>query len=54
MSQVVVVINTELGWDNIVGVFDLSMLNEVEKTFPKKPYYIFVKSVDTNLDDWDD
>lgn len=53
MTQVVIVTNTELGWDNIVGVFDLSMLNEVEKAFPRKPYFIHVKSVDTDLDDWE-
>lgn len=53
MSQVIIVTNTELGWDNIVGVFDIDMLEQVQEAFPRKPYYIHVKSVDTDLDDWE-
>jgi len=53
MTQVVVVTNSELGWDCIVGVFGIDMLAEVEARFPKKPYHVDVHTVNSDLDDWE-
>lgn len=54
--EVCVVVNLELGWDNIVGVFDPYEVSrtELEERFPKKnQYYVFHKVVETNLDDYE-
>ena len=51
--KVIVVTNAELGWDNVVGIFDVSLLEQVEALFTGKYYVIRVESVATDLDDFE-
>lgn len=53
MTKVVVVTNTELGWDNVVGVFSMDILEEIEARFPSKPYMITIYPVGNDLDDFE-
>lgn len=55
--EVYVVTNTELGWDCVVGVFDVNTVSEEEilDRFPENPngtYVINQYKVETNLDNW--
>lgn len=51
--KVIVVTNSELGWDNVVGVFAAELLEQVEKLFTGRYYNIRVDTVETNLDNWE-
>lgn len=54
--KVYVVVNLELGWDNIVGVFDWNKFSteELEERFPKDDSYcIFQRTVETDLDNYE-
>lgn len=56
MHIVYVVVNFDLGWDNIVGVFDSTEVDydELSERFPeKRNYYIHHVTVETNLDAYD-
>lgn len=52
--KVYVVTGTDLGWDNVCGVFDPDnvSLKELEKVFQGN-YYIQLVEVSTNLLDWE-
>ena len=53
--QVYIVINPELGWDNVVGVFDPSKVTkeELENAFPESKGYILEgKSVETSTEEY--
>ncbi len=51
--KVIVVTNTELGWDNVVGVFDVGLLEQVEALFTGRCYVIREESIAVNLDDFE-
>lgn len=54
--KVYVVVNLELGWDNIVGVFEWSKFTEDEilERFPRDDMYVvFEKDVEENLSDYE-
>jgi hypothetical protein len=51
--KVIVVTNSELGWDNVIGVFAIELLEQVEARFTGRYYNIQVDSVETNLDNWE-
>lgn len=54
--KVYVVVGLELGWDNIVGVFNCNDIakDELEERFPKKyKYHIFQQTVETNMDNYE-
>lgn len=56
MSQYVyVVTNSELGWDNVVGVFDPDTVDsdELHARFSGRYYHIDQQRVETNLDAYD-
>lgn len=56
MKKVYVVVNLELGWDNIVGVFswDKFTKEELLERFPRDDkYVIFEKCVDEDLSDYE-
>lgn len=53
--QVYIVTSPNLGWDNIVGVFDPSAVTkeELEKAFPKSEGYVLTgKTVDTSTEEY--
>lgn len=51
--KVIVVTNSDLGWDNVVGVFAVKLLEQVEEIFTGMTYNIRVDNVETNLDNWE-
>lgn len=56
MKKVYVVVNLELGWDNVVGVFSWDKFTEEElsECFPSDDdYVIFEKVVDEDLSDYE-
>jgi hypothetical protein len=56
MKKVYVVTCSQLGWDNIVGVFDEDAVpyEVLQKHFPEDQYYyIDHRTVNTNLDDYE-
>jgi len=54
-KKVYVVTNGELGWDNVVGVFDADKITkeELSKHFNEKYDYIKAHTVDKDLRDYE-
>lgn len=55
MTDVYVVTNAELGWDCVVGVFNLNSVSEeqLEEVFPAEQYYIVnIQTVHKDLEDF--
>ncbi len=53
-KYVYVVCGRDLGWDNVVGVFDMGTFSwdEIQKQFPEKDYWIFDHVIEQNFDSW--
>lgn len=53
-KKVFVVTGFELGWDNVVGVFDADVVtkDDLLNQFPKDDYYIAEHDVEHQLDAW--
>ena len=56
LKTVYVVTNSELGWDNVIAVFDADMFTkeEVQRTFNSKYDYVDEKDIETSLEGWAD
>lgn len=54
-KKVFVVTDSDLGWDNVVGVFDASLFTreQLEKVFNSPRAYIDERTVKTNPEDWE-
>ena len=54
MKTVIIVKDLELGWDNIVGVFDADVITieSLQQTFPDKEYIIQDYSVEQCVDNY--
>lgn len=54
MRKVYVVINPELGWDNVVGIFDENLISEEEllEEYPYPDYVIKVQDVQVTVEDY--
>lgn len=52
MQQVIIVKEYDLGWDDIVAVFNAEQVSmkSVEKLFPAESYYVNLYTIETNLD----
>lgn len=51
--KVVKVLNTELGWDNVVGIFNIDLLERCEELFQGQYYIIEVETVSNDLCDFE-
>lgn len=51
--RVWIVINPELGWDNVVGVFSSDLPKEdLDRAFPDPYYYVSCKVVESSLEEF--
>jgi hypothetical protein len=55
MKYVYVVTSRDLGWDNVVGVFDASTitLEELQAVFREPPYYIDHRRVEVDFENYE-
>lgn len=44
-NSVVVALNTELGWDNIVGVFPISMYERCKEVFAGEYHHVKIETI---------
>lgn len=54
MKKVYVVTNSQLGWDNVVAVFDAALFTktDIEATFNAPYEYVAEHTVQTDLEGW--
>lgn len=54
-KKVFVVTDSDLGWDNVVGVFDASLFTreQLEKVFNSPSNYVDERTIESSLDGWD-
>lgn len=54
MKKVYVITNSQLGWDNVVAVFDANLFTkaEIEATFNGTYDYVAEHTVQTDLEGW--